>query len=400
MKKRFAGLFEFGEATTTLVGTIVGAGVLAIPYAMMKAGFLTGLLIMCILSAAVIILYLYVGEIVLRTKGNHQLPGYAKKYLGSAGKGLMAFSMVFSIYGALIAYLIGIGESSAAIFGLQGHSINLFGSSLSVQLGFSLLFFIFAASVIFFGIKSVGKSELILSSVIIGIVVLLSIIIMPRINPSNLASFNISKIFLPFGVILFALAGALAIPEMKEELVKNKKKLKKAIIIGTLIPIILYFIFSIAVVGNCGNGTSEIATICLGNKFGFWMLLGGNLFAIFAMATSFLTLGLALKEMYSYDYRIREKIAWLLACIVPLLLFFLVLFFVKQERFFSTIGVTGGIAMTLEGILIVIMFNRAKKLGKRKPEYSIKRSKIISLALITMFLLAMLYTMLDFAGFI
>ena len=32
------------------------------------------------------VLNLYVGEITLRTKGNHQLPGYAKRYLGKTGR--------------------------------------------------------------------------------------------------------------------------------------------------------------------------------------------------------------------------------------------------------------------------------------------------------------------------
>jgi amino acid permease len=196
-------------------------------------------------------------------------------------------------------------------------------------------------------------------------------------------------------VILFALAGAVAIPEMKEELAKNKSMLKRAIIIGALIPIILYLIFSIAVLGNCGKETTEIATTCLGNKFGFGMLLFGNLFAIFAMSTSFLSLGLALKEMYNYDYNIKKNLSWFLACIVPLILFFLVLFFIQQERFFNTIGLTGGIAMTLEGILIVLMFNKAKKLGERKPEYEIKTRKLISTLLIIVFLLGMIYTILS-----
>jgi amino acid permease len=71
---------------------------------------------------------------------------------------------------------------------------------------------------------------------------------------------------------------------------------------------------------------------------------------------------------------------------------------VKQDRFFKTIGITGGIAMTLEGILIVLMFNKAKKLGERKPEYSVKANKIVSALLILIFLLGMIYTILEFFG--
>ena len=66
--------------------------------------------------AALLLVNLMAGEIVLRTKKQHQLTGYAEKYLGKWGKRLMMFSMAFSIYGALTAYLIGEGEVLKAIF--------------------------------------------------------------------------------------------------------------------------------------------------------------------------------------------------------------------------------------------------------------------------------------------
>ena len=48
----------FLEAIGTLIGTIIGAGVLGIPYVIAKAGFLTGLVDLFIIGFAVLILYL------------------------------------------------------------------------------------------------------------------------------------------------------------------------------------------------------------------------------------------------------------------------------------------------------------------------------------------------------
>jgi amino acid permease len=390
----------FYEAVTTLVGTIIGAGVLAIPYAIMKAGFLTGLLNLVVLSISSFLVYSYVGEIVLRTKGSHQLPGYARKYLGKTGSVLMAFSMIFGIYGALVAYIIGVGKSFAVLFGMQNIPFTFFGFSVQFNIIFSILFFILVSSIVYLGLKMVGKAELIMSTLIILALVAISLIALPRLNISNLMSFSFSKILIPYGVILFALSGAVAVPEMKEELQKNKKLLKKAILIGVSIPVLLYFLFSLATVGVCGLQTTEIATVCLGEKFGIVIFLIGNIFAILAMSTSFMALGLALKEMYHHDYKTREKRAWVLACIVPLVLFFLVLLFLPQETFFKTISISGGVTMTLEGILIVLMHRKAKRLGERNPEYSIKANKFISALLILIFLLGMIYTFLNFFGII
>lgn len=394
MKK---GFLEFGEAVAVLTGTIIGAGVLAIPYAMMKAGFLTGALLLLALGIASILIYLYIGEVVLRTRKKHQLTGYAQKYLGSGGRRLMAFSMVFGNYGALIAYLTGIGRSFTSLFGIQNISFNLFGFAVGTDIIFTLLFFAFGSSIVYFGIRRVEESEFLMMGIVMFILFLLSVLAFFHFDASNVLLFDFSSIFVPYGVILFALAGAVAVPEMREGL-KNGKNFKKAILIGSLIPVVLYFIFSLAVVGACGKATTEIAVVCLASKFGNMMLLLGNIFAISAMATSFFALGLGLKEMYNYDYKIKEKISWFLACFVPLIIFFLILLFVKQDRFFKTIGITGGIAMTLEGILIVLMFNKAKKLGDRKPEYSVKANKFVSALLILIFLFGMIYTILEFFG--
>ena len=135
-------------AIATLIGTIIGAGIFSIPYVFAKAGFLVGTINLIVLGAAVLLLYFYTGEIVLRTKGNHQLTGYARRYLGKTGKGLMTFSIMFAIYGALVAYTIGVGKALAAIFGL------------AYTMPFSIAFFIIAALAIYTGLKAVKESEL------------------------------------------------------------------------------------------------------------------------------------------------------------------------------------------------------------------------------------------------
>src|SRR3989338_1013251 len=104
-------------ATMMLVGTIVGAGILALPYVLAKAGFLYGLVLIVLLGGALLMLNLFMGEVVLRTKEQHQLTGYAEKYLGPWGKRVMAVSLLFLGYGALTAYLIGEGETIYHLIG-------------------------------------------------------------------------------------------------------------------------------------------------------------------------------------------------------------------------------------------------------------------------------------------
>ena len=81
------------RATALLCGTIIGAGVLGIPYVISKVGFIPGFFIILLIGLAMLMLNLLLGEVILRTPGNHQLPGYAERYLGKTGKKLMMFSI-------------------------------------------------------------------------------------------------------------------------------------------------------------------------------------------------------------------------------------------------------------------------------------------------------------------
>jgi amino acid permease len=370
------------EAIATLVGTIIGAGILGIPYVIAKAGFWTGILDIILLGIVVLLIYLYLGEVVLRTKGFHQLPGYSEKYLGSIGKKLMVFSMVFGNYGALIAYIIGVGLALAAIFG---------GNALT----YSLIFFIIVAAIIFKGLKAVGKSELFMLPLIVVFIVLISVLSFGYIDIANYITFDITKILIPYGVILFAFLGAAAVPEMEQELVRNRKLMKKAIIIGVLIPIISYLIFAFAVVGVSGLATSEVATIGLGEIMGSYMVIIGNVLAIITMSTSFLTLGLALKQTYNYDYKLNKTLAWALTVFIPLIIAVSGL-----TTFIQVIAISGVIAGGIEGVLIILMAIKAKKLGDRKPEYTIKINRFIAALLIGLFVIGAVYLFLEALGLV
>nr|MBA4404785.1 hypothetical protein [Nanoarchaeum sp.] len=363
------------RATALLCGTIIGAGVLGIPYIISQVGFIPGIFIIILIGLAMMMLNLFLGEIILRTPGNHQLPGYAERYLGKTGKKLMMFSMIFGIYGALIAYIIGSGQALATVFGLS-------------SLTFSIAFFIVASGIVYIGLKAIAKSELffiVAVFLIFGGLFIYSLF-SGKFNLANLAVVNLKNIFLPYGVVLFAFIGTAAIPEMKEYLTHDKKKLKKAIILGSLIPLITYLLFTFVVLGITGLNTTEIATIGLGEVFGEYILVIGNLFAVVAMFTSFLTLALAMKEVYLYDYKFKNFLAWALTVIIPF-----IIFLTGFTSFIKIIGITGAVAGGVDGILIVLMFWKARKMQYRIPEYKLGKKHTLGFLLMLMFILGLIY---------
>jgi len=363
------------QAVATLIGTIMGAGVLGLPYVISQVGFSPGLILILVIGIAVLFMNLFFGEVVLRTKTTHQMAGYAEKYLGKKAKKIATVSLMMGVYGAMIAYLIGIGISLSEFFNIP-------------PLTLSILAFIVLSFIVHRGIKTLGNSEIILGGIMFLIILTLALIAIfsSKFNPQNLAFTNLNNIFLPYGVILFAFLGATAIPEMKEEIIRNKIKLEKAILVGSLIPIAIYAFFALAVIGTTGINTTEISTVGLGNLLGYKMIILANLFAIFAMTTSFIALAYALKQMYMYDYKFKEDISWGLTVFPPLIIVLL-----NLTNFIQVIGISGAFAGGIDGILITLMLWKAKKKSERKPEYTLKFTKLIGTILLILFSLGIIH---------
>lgn len=358
---------NFNEAVATLVGTIIGAGVLGIPYAVNQAGFLPGLVLLLFLGGALMMLNLLLGEVTLRTHGTHQLTGYAGIYLGKWGKRIMTVVMLLVIYGGLLAYVIGEGVTLRALFG--GNAFY-----------WSLAFWAVSSMVLYYGLSIIKQFEFIMLTIIIGVVMAIAFFSFGEVNYGHLDELNLSNILVPYGVIFFALLGAPAIPQVRQILLGNEKSMKKAIMVSMLVPIFIYALFALVVIGVTGIQTTEVATVGLGNALGYKMVLLGNVFAMLAMGTSFLTLGLAVKEVYMYDFNVRRTLAWLYTVLIPV-----GLFLVGFQNFIDTIGLVGSVVGGLEGILIVLIFWQAIKKGKRKPEYTLGTQRVVGAILLLLF---------------
>ncbi len=373
---------NFFYATAVLIGTIVGAGVFSIPFVAAQSGFLIGAVFLVVLTGVSLLIHLIYGEIVCRTKEKHRLVGYAEHYLGKKGKAVITFSVLFGLYGSLLVYIIISGEFLSAIFS------PLFGGAPFV---YSLIFFAVGALAVFMGLALIERLELVMALFLILVIFLIFFSGLPQLDISNLETINLKHFFLPYGVILWALAGGAAIPEIKEIIKLDGKRYKKVIIWGTIIPAVLYFLFMFMVVGVTGPATSTEAIKGLANFLGRGIIILGAIFGALAAISSFFILGLCLKKVFWYDYKINKHLSWFLVCSVPLIAFLLGL-----REFIPIIGFLGVVLGAIEGTALVLIYKKAKKLGNREPEYSLKIPKIITYALIGVFILGLVYQIFYF----
>jgi tyrosine-specific transport protein len=372
IKKRKMRKDKFLPAIAVLVGTVVGAGFLGIPYVVSKTGFLIGIISIIFIGIFMMIINLYLGEITLRTKENSQLPGYAKKYIGQKGKILTFFAMIFGIFSALLAYILGVGRSLSYIF-LGNFQYGFI---------FSLLFWALISCLTFIGLRALKKYEKISFFTVISLFIIILFYYSNKIQADNLLYTNLQNMFLPFGVIVFSFLGFAAIPEVKRILRTQEKKMKLAIKIGCSIPIILYSLFTFVVLGYVGINVNEIATLSLGR---FFSVLG-----ILTMIAAYFVLSLAVRDTFRFDFKLSRKKSWMLSSFIPLFLF-IIFFSLNLDSFTQILEIGGIVSGGITGILILFMNYKSKKTGKRTPEYQLKINKTIIFIMSLIFIIAVFF---------
>jgi len=345
---------KFWAATFTLTGTIIGAGILGLPYVFAKSGFLVGAFWVIVLGIILMTTKLYLGEVCLRTKKTKQLTGLAEKYLGKFAGKLMLFAMAFGIYSALIAYLIGEGESfSQLIFGTTGYAFYL-----------AIIFWVVMTFLLQRGIEGLKKIETWGVVAVILIVAGILIYFFPQVQMQNLFTFNFKEFLFPIGVITFAFLGFTSIPELEMifQSEKDKKFLKKSIVVGVLIPIIIYLVFPMVFVGIIDGEILEVATLSFGPIVA---LLG-----IFTMLTSYFILSFSLRDTFKYDLKTSKLKTFFWVSVFPIAVYILI-HLIKMDSFVNLLGVGGVVSGGLTGILILLMNRKAKMKSDKKPQYEI-----------------------------
>jgi tyrosine-specific transport protein len=369
---------QFLYGISMIIGMIIGVGLFGVPYAVAKAGWLPGLFYFILISFVLILTHLFYGEVVLRTREAHRFVGFAEKYLGKKyGKLLGVLANVLGFYGALLAYIIIGGQFLHLLFS------STFGGSVFL---YQVIFFIVMSLSVFIGARLILGMEMIMSGFLLLVMIIISGFALKFFDFSNLILFDKNYIFLPYGVILFALGGSAAIPEVRDILKEDGKQMKKIIFWGSLIPFLFTLVFTFAVVGATGLATSEETIQGLRGILGNWIVFVGAVFGFMAISTSYLILGLNLKEMYRLDLKMNKLIAWFLAVFIP---FFI--FLIGSRSFIKVIDITGSLFGGFSGILLTLMYLRAKKLNDRTPEYDLKIPKVFAYLVVVVYFVGIVY---------
>jgi len=360
---------KFSLALSTLAGTIIGVGLFSLPYITTQVGIFVILGYFLALGFLAILVHLLFAEVAIKTPDFLRMPGFAKFHLGKWGERVAFFEITLGLFGANLAYLIIGGKFLSELMK------PILGGN---EFLYTLLYFALGAIIIYLDIKIISSIELLGLILFFLVLFILSFKGVSHFSLDNLFVASQKRdFFLPYGPILFSLWGTALIPEIEEMLQERKYLLRKIVPVAVIVSIIAYLLFIFLVVGITGQSTSKEAIVGLKTFLGDGIVSFTLLFGLLTTFTSFIVLGLTLKKIFWYDFKIEKNIAWLITCLVPLL------FFIGGVKdFIDVIGFVGGVTIGIDGILVILMYRKVNP----------KRSKLVFvLPLILIFVLGIIY---------
>lgn len=347
------------SAAGMFIGMVIGVGFFSLPYSISRVGLGWGLIYFIITFLIILFLHLLYGFIVFSIPKNHRFTGYVKILLGKRAEKLALLNIIFTYYGAFIAYSI-----------LAGFFIfNLF--PFTNTFNWTLFFLILCSFFIFSNFKKIGEINFYLTFLLLLSVVLFLFLSIKKIHFNNFLNLNKSyglDIFLPYGVFLFSFSGFSVIPEVCDffrEKNKAVNKFKKTIKISQIIIALFYLIFIISILGILGKNIEENIFYSIKNIVGKTAFLIITLTGFLAILTSMLALISDFRSIFLVDYKISKKNSWFLF-LFPILIF---LFLTKDILSLTNIiSIVGGIGFGIFGLFILFM---AKKIKNNKNIYSV-----------------------------
>lgn len=364
-------------AISTLVGAIIGVGIFGLPYIASQAGFWPMFFYLCGGAIVVLAVHIIYSQVIIIRNKNQRLPGQINDVFGNKWGTIVFINFLLGLFASQLIYIIVGGQF---LYGI----INPFLPAPLAACSF--IFFAIGSFLIYKDTKYIAQTEFFMLIFLIVIVIGIFFLSIPKIQLYNFTGYNLNKIFLPYGIVIFSFWGTTILPEIIEMFTdkKNKKvdeinrNAVKVNICAILVSFFIYLLFIVAIFGVSGAKTSVEALEGARPFFSQRIMHAAYLFGFLCIFTSFLTTGLTIKKCLIFDYKINDNLSFIFAISIPIILFFL-----NFKNFINIINFVGNFTFGIAGISIFALYLKLKKSNKLK-NYLI--SNYIVYALIILFL--------------
>jgi tyrosine-specific transport protein len=297
-----------------IVGTTIGAGMLALPIATAQLGFLGSIILLFICWFVMTSCAFLLLEVNLCMPMNSNLVTMARSTLGPVGQLIAWVSFLLLLYSLLSAYISG-GS------GLMQNLFAAFGVTASPSVT-SIIFTLLFGLVVFLGVRATDYVNRGLMSIKLIGYALLVISLMPFVTAPQLAHSDIFALSTSTAMMLTvcSFGYSVIIPSLRIYLGGDIRKLKKTIFIGSLIPLVCYIIWDIAIMGvipleganglgeimHAPNSTSALITNLSAAVSNPYVTLCIKLFTSVCVLTSFLGVSLCLTDFLADGFKMEK----------------------------------------------------------------------------------------------
>ncbi len=332
-----------------VAGGIIGAGVFALPFAFNLSGLGIGFFYLATAVIAYCVIHLMYADVIVRTPGQHRFVGYAQKYLGGRATLLAIFVAIVEMIFVLTIYLILAQSFLALVVPTAWPAARL------------IAFWLFGSVAIFWKLRQLALSELLVT---VGIVAIIAVLAgLGLSNPEHLAQVPIlgtgGALLVSLPAILFALGGRFIIPALVNYARGAggdvHSVIRRGVLWGTMIPGAVYGLFVLGVLA-ISPAVSEDA---VGGLIGYvspLVLAVIGVLGILTLWSSYIIAGLDVYDTLRYDVKLPPLARLAVVIGAPI-----GLYYAGFNSFLSLVSFTGGVFLSFEGLLIILMWRAVNR---------------------------------------
>lgn len=356
-----------------IAGTSIGAGMLALPLISAATGFWAGLLLMLLTWGLAAYGGLLIAEACRACPEAENLHGMIGQLLGKTGQLVAVVAMLFLYYSLCAAYIAGGASQLNGILARIGIELPYWISPIIVMLS--------VAIIVFIGTSMVDMCNRVMFCSMLLLLAVIVVSLLPEVKVDNL---TMEKATLP--VLLAALpvfytsfGYHCTVPTVVGYVEGCPAKFRKALLLGSLLPFIIYALWNVSTVGILSSSavgeitrasdpvsslTDAVGQASLVNSFSLII----TAFAALALATSFLGVALGLFD-YLSDFS-HTSHSGLIGRVKTILLTLLIPMFAAMyfpNGFILALGYAAVALVVLAVFLPVLMAWRVRRLHLEEP---------------------------------
>lgn len=330
-----------------IAGTTIGVGMLGLPIATGPSGFVPSIAIYLTCWLFMLCTGLLLLEVCTWMPKDSNLITMAGKLLGNSGKLVCWLVYLFLFEMVMIAHIVGGGSILNEIFPAQ-----------LLPWQSTLIYVILFSPIVYLGTHTVDRINILMFSGVLLSYLSFVFISYNHVNFQLLTYQNWGKAYLALPILLTAFTYQVIIPTLMTYMKQDVKKVRKAIIFGTTIPLVVYLIWQVMILGiipvEGPNGLIEAAALGQNAVSPLKHFVQSSTlnniaraFAFFTMTTSYIALSLAFLDFLADGLKVKKKglkkVFLCLAIFVPPLIVSLI----NPNIFLKALGYAGGISCAI-----------------------------------------------------